>query len=292
MKFFKKYGTDCWALGFVRGGMQTIMESNTYVADWIDVPKDRWFADPFILEVTDNEIQLLVEDFPYATQKGIISLLKIDRKTFKITERKEILELSTHLSFPNIIRHNGKIYIYPESSQSGRLDVYEYDTISESVVYKNTICDDVVWDSDITELFGEPMLFTAAHDDKQLDIYAWNDSTERFIGRYAVQSEKKNSRLGGKVFKYNDMTYYPAQDSEDDYGAAIDIKEISYVNGVFSTKTVKKIKSNHPKHKRGLHTLNEYKGVVVIDVHGYKYGWIGYFIAKIVCLKKILKRLL
>lgn len=200
MNIFKKYGADCWAVGFVRGGLQTIMESDNYEVDWVEMPKDRWYADPFILDVTDNHILLLVEDYAYTTKKGIITLLKIDRQSFSIIERKEILELPTHLSFPNIIRCDGKIYIYPESARSGKLDVYEYDPITESVQYRATICDDVVWDSDITELFGEPMLFTAAHDDKQLDIYAWDDNVSRFVSKFVVPSEKKNSRLGGKGF--------------------------------------------------------------------------------------------
>ena len=286
MNIIKKYGADCWAIGFVRGGLQSIMENDTYEADWVEMPKDRWYADPFILDVTDTLILLLVEDYAYTTKKGIISLLKIDRQLFSIVERKEILELATHLSFPNIIRRNGKIFIFPESAQSGKLDMYEYNPITESVKYCATICDDVVWDSDITELFGEQLLFTAAHNDKQLDIFAWDEKIQRFVSKYVLPSEKKNSRLGGKVFEYKGKTYYPAQECDGGYGVAIDIKEISHMNGTFSTRVVKKIKSNHPIHTIGLHTLNEFKDVVVIDVHGYRYGLIGRLIAKLIRFKK------
>lgn len=288
--FLRKFGSGCWTLGFVRGGMLSLMEYDTYQVDWVEVPKDRWFADPFILDVTDDEIHLLVEDYPYTTQKGIISLLKIDCQTYKIISRKEILELPTHLSFPNIIRRDGKIYIYPESAKSGKLDVYEFDSLKEEVSYKATICNDSIWDSDITELFGRPMLFTAAHNDKQLDIYAWDDSKQRFVSKYVVPSDNKNSRLGGKIFEYKGRVYYPAQDCEGDYGAAIDIKEILFSDDQFYTTELKKIKSNHPKHRRGLHTINEYKGIVVIDVHGYRYGWIGKAISTLVNLKKRIKQ--
>lgn len=291
MNLFKKYGADCWAIGFVRGGMQTIMERNTYQVDWVEMPKDRWYADPFILDVTDQQVLLLVEDYSYTTKKGIITLLKIDRQTYSIVEHKEILELPTHLSFPNIIRRDGKTYIYPESGQSGKLDVYEYDSATETMQYCTTICNDVVWDSDITELFGEPMMFTAAHNDRQLDIYTWDNHLQRFVSKYIVPSEKKNSRLGGKLFEYNGKIYYPAQDCEGGYGVAIDVKELSYLDGAFSTKLIKKIKSTHPTHTLGLHTLNEYKGIVVIDVHGYRYGRIGGAIAKLIRFKSKLKAL-
>ena len=100
----KNLGNACWALGFVRGGMQAVMEPDHLDVDWVKMPKDRWFADPFVLDVTDAEILLLVEDYGYDTRKGIISLLHINRATMEIMSRKVILETPTHLSFPAIWR--------------------------------------------------------------------------------------------------------------------------------------------------------------------------------------------
>ena len=168
--FLRKYLTPRWALGFVRGGIPAVMESDTLQIDWVKMPEDRWYADPFILEVTDDEIQLLVEDFGYNLHKGIISLLHIDRKTMNITARKELLELPTHLSFPAILRKNGHIYVYPESMRSGSLTIYEYHPDTETLSPVASICDEAVWDSVITDLFDQPLLFTAAHDDYHLDI--------------------------------------------------------------------------------------------------------------------------
>ena len=53
----------------------------------------------------------------------------------KIKSKKIILELPTHLSFPCILREAGNIYIYPESAYSGKLDVYEYDSTTETATY-------------------------------------------------------------------------------------------------------------------------------------------------------------
>lgn len=275
-----------WAIGFVRGGMNAVMEGSSPIedcslknedlqVDWVKMPKDRWFADPFVLDVTEKEILLLVEDYPYATRKGIISLLHIDRTTLEISARKELLELPTHLSFPAIWRKEGHIYVYPESAHSGRLDMYEYHPESEELTFVQTICDDVVWDSYITESFGEPLMFTAAHDDYQLDIYRWEEKKQRFIPGEVISSEMPDSRMGGGVFEYNRSYYYPAQDCSKSYGCAIDIKRIKVERGEWKVESVKHIESPHPKYPIGLHTLNEYKGVVVVDVRGYRFGWIG-----------------
>lgn len=287
----KDIGNACWALGFVRGGMQAVMESDHLDVDWVKMPKDRWYADPFVLDVTDNEILLFVEDYGYDTRKGIISLLHINRATMEIMSRKVILETPTHLSFPAIWRKDGHIYIYPESANSGKLDLYEFHPESETLTFVQTICDEVVWDSYITEAFGEPLLYTAAHNDNQLDIYQWNEDKSRYVPYLEIPSEKPNSRLGGAVFEYKDAYYYPAQDCNQNYGGGIDIKRIELAKErIRELEIVKHLASPNPRYPLGLHTLNEYKGVVVIDVKGYRYGRIGAMMDKLVALKKRLRK--
>ena len=271
----RKYLTPRWALGFVRGGMTAVMESDQLQIDWVKMPKDRWYADPFILEVTDKEIQLLVEDFGYRLHKGIISLLHIDRATMTVTARKELLELPTHLSFPAILRKDGHIYVYPESMRSGKLTLYEYHPETESLTHSTVICDDPIWDSVISDLFGEPLLFTAAHDDFHLDIYQWEEDKQRFVPYQSIPSTLPDSRLGGSPFAYKKGCFYPAQNCIRTYGAGIDIKKLDNKNGEFHVTTVKQLTSPHPDYPLGMHTLNEYKGVVVIDVKGYPIKWLG-----------------
>lgn len=291
IKKIKDWASQGWALGFVRGGMAVIMESEHFEVDWVKMPKDRWFADPFVLDVTADEILLLVEDYSYVKRKGIISLLHIDRNSMDITARKELLELPTHLSFPAIWRKNEHVYVYPESARSGRLDLYEYDAEKEELTFVKTISDDVVWDSYITEAFGEPLMFTAAHDDAILDIYRWNEQEEKFVAWQQVTSDKPNCRMGGAVFEYKGKVFYPAQNCEKAYGGAIDIKRVEFENErVEVLETVKHIESPHPKMPLGMHTMNEYKGVVAIDVKGYRYGMLGAVVTKFVNIKKKFKK--
>jgi len=276
-----------WALGFVMNGLEGIMNDDPIHVEWLKMPKDGWFADPFILEVSDDEIQVLVEEMPVGkTHRGVISLLKVDRQNYAIISKKVVLEQATHLSFPNILRENDRIFIYPESADSGKLDLYEYNPTTETVTYFKTICDDIVWDSCITERFGEKMLFTAAYNDLFLDIYKWDETKERFVPWKHLPSDNNNSRMGGQLFEYKGEIYYPAQDCNQGYGSAIQIKKINYSNGNFSFETVKRIVSPHPKMKLGLHTLNEYKGVAVIDVLGYRHPFWGKIVDWMVGLKK------
>jgi hypothetical protein len=158
IKFLKKVASKLvrqkWELGFVLGGLEEIISKDKPNITWVKSPyKDRWFADPFILDITKEEIILLVEEFPFSTMKGIISKLTISRKTYEITSRKTILDLPTHLSFPNIYRLDDKIYIYPENCRSGKLDIYEYNIKCDKLTKTQTICNDAIWDSCITDFF-------------------------------------------------------------------------------------------------------------------------------------------
>ena len=81
--------------------------------------KNKWFADPFILEATENTIQFLVEEFDDKVGRGRIARLKVNKSNCRIEECSIILDLPTHLSFPVIYRVNGCIYVHPENSASG-----------------------------------------------------------------------------------------------------------------------------------------------------------------------------
>ena len=101
-----------------------------------------------------------------------------------------------------------------------------------------------------------------------------------------------NNAVKSIEIKYKDKVYYPAQNCEKGYGCAINIKEIEYKDGNFLISDVKTIKSTHKRYNIGLHTLNEYKGVAVIDVHGYRYGVVGKLITYLVKVKKYIKQVL
>lgn len=287
-KIASRLNARYWAIGFVDNGLDGIMNDNPIHVKWLKMPKNGWFADPFILDVSNDEIQVFVEEMLFRddSSKGVITLLKIDRHSLELKSKKVVLELKTHLSFPCILREKGKIYIYPESACSGKLDVYEYNPITETTTFFKTICDDAVWDSCITDRFGERMLFTAAHNDLILDIYKWDETQSRFLPWKQVLSDDKSSRMGGQLFEYKGEVYYPAQDCNRSYGSAILIKKIKFLSGTFSFETVKRITSPHSKMKLGLHTLNEYNGVVVVDAYGYRHSFWGIIVDGMVRMKK------
>ena len=286
-RFFRRLTRTSWHLGFVNGGLPGVFSDNPLDVSWVkSTYKDRWFADPFILDVTEDKVIVLAEEVRYEHPKGRIVRLTIDRKSLEIEKRETLLETDTHLSFPNILRQDGKIFITPENAQEGKQHIYEYEPESGTLRFVQTICEDCVWDATITDDFGSRLLMFASHkSDYFLDIYEWNEDVKRFVPMISIPSAEKNSRMGGAVFSFEGHLYAPFQNCTRTYGGNLDIKAIKYENDTFEFSTIKQLFSPHPKYKEGLHTLNEYKGVVVIDVIGFNL-WAGRLLSGLIGLKK------
>ena len=296
MKFlknlFRRLTRTSWHLGIVKGGLSSVFRDGPLDVSWVKSPyKDRWFADPFILDVTDKYYVILAEEVRYKHPKGRIVKLTIDRGSMAIEKRETLLETDTHLSFPNIYRHDGRVFITPENAQEGKQHLYEYGFATDTLRFVQTICEDCVWDATITDDFGSRLLMFASHkNDYSLDIYEWSKEAHRFVPFKSIPSSDRNSRMGGAVFSFDGQFYAPFQNCERTYGGNLDIKSIQYENGAFRFSMVKQLFSPHPKYREGLHTLNEYKGVVIIDVIGYN-SLLGKMISVFTgSVKKLMKR--
>ena len=119
---------NLWNIGFIEDGIENIIQDKKTNIHWVKkYINDRWFADPFILDVTESDIVILAEEYSYNLRRGRIARVVIDRKTYEEKKFEIILDLSTHLSFPFIFRYENNIYIMPENSASGSSFIYKYD---------------------------------------------------------------------------------------------------------------------------------------------------------------------
>ena len=274
-KIYRELMSYHWEIGFLGNTLEGIVngdELNLMVVTH-DYP-DSWFADPFILDVTDDTILVLVEEVTRQDRKGRITKLVIDRKSNHVIEKKVILERPGHLSFPIIYRTDGKIYIYPENSADGSLNIYEYNPQDDSLKLVHELSDRPLTDAVFTDLFGKPQLFTteaAYANGFQLDQYEWNEELKKFIFVTSTTFTEHIARMAGYFFTVNGKVYRPAQESNSNYGHGISIQETSFKNGRWEFKEVRRMTSPHPVLSQSFHTLNTYKGVIVVDVLGKRH---------------------
>ena len=285
---------QCWNIGFCEQTPEDLIASKALnPIQWLKHPyRDRWFADPFILKVTDSEIIVFVEECPMDKPKGIISELVVDRKTMALKERYVLLEKETHLSYPAIIRHQGKILVYPENGASGELNVYEYDANTHQLVNPVSILNESVADATILEKDNLFYLSATKFPDTQEKSYLYESDSPYGpfiqISEYPFQTDLRFSRQGGGFFSVQGHLYRPAQDCFEQYGTALNIME-STGSGMFMKESVALRLSSHSKrYSFGLHTLNFESGMAVVDSYGYYYPFLGklYYLVRNLISKK------
>lgn len=284
---YKTVVRDCWEIGFVEGGLDMVMSESPLVVNWLKHKyKDRWFADPFILDVNESEIFVLAEEYQYSTNKGRIAELVVDRDSYILKELNILLELDTHLSFPAISREKGQIFVYPESWSSGALTLYEYRGRGQSLKQVKVLCDDSMADAIMTERFGKKQLWSTKENDR-LRVYDYDVNKGKFVFSEEMDFGTATARNGGDFFEWEGWTYRPAQVCVNRYGEAVEIQKVwQDETGKFSFEPIKRLFSPHPKLNTGMHTLNTYKGVSVIDVHGWANPRI---VDMIILMKKMFK---
>ena len=265
-----------WTLGFIDQPLSDIVQGHSYDVHYVKgMPKDRWFADPFILDYDNQVVKVLVEEFSYGIRRGRIARLTIERNSYRLKDYKIILDLSTHLSFPFILRKNGKVYICPENSESGAWHMYEYDITNDELTRLRTIINEPLTDAIVCNVFGESLIFSThlpSQNGNVLSIY--NEEGELV---QEVQLNSDVARNAGDWFKVGENVYRPAQDCNGAYGKAVIIQEAIRDNdGSFKFNEIRRIESTHPKYSTGCHTLNSYKDLIVVDVHGWRKPRVAY----------------
>lgn len=226
----------------------------------------KWFADPFILDVTEKEIILLVEECDINYSRGRIAKLVLNKQTKELVSMKILLDLPTHLSFPAIYRADSNFYVYPENSAAGCLTMYLYDKNSETLQKHSVICDDPITDAIIKKIGEKFYMFgtvVPAENGNILSIYQSNTFDGHYSFLQHVSFNENIARGAGDIFEIDGICYRVSQICNNGYGQGLTIQKIIFKDGFFYIEEINRIPC--PKNKIALHTYNEYNGVVVVD---------------------------
>lgn len=275
-KIRSRLSSTVWTLGFIEGPVENLLVEKNPEIHWLKTRhRGGWFADPFILDVTEDAIFLLVEEFVYSENKGVISLLEVGRKDYDLRSTQKILSSPSHLSFPAILRKDGKVYLYPENSESGKLDLYEFDFNNRSCTFVKTLVADALTDAVLTSVFGKDTIFaTALPNPNGNELKIFSDNGECFSEAMAHLFDSSIARNAGNWFVIGDEVYRPAQDCNSGYGGGVIIQKVIKSNDDYKFEDVTRINPLYKFYDLGCHTLNHYKNVSAIDVHGFRWPYI------------------
>lgn len=270
--------SDMWNLGFITDDITDVIKSDKLNIHWMKHNyTDRWFADPYLLEVTDKQIVVLVEEFCYKLRKGRIARLVVSRPDYVLQDMKIILELPTHLSFPVIYRKDNEVYVMPENSKSGGIVIYRYDEQNLKLEKVQEVSMLPLTDATIVKLkSGEEYVFSTKlpnPNGDELQIYSFDGKTmlmdEKPIA--SVSFPSNIARNAGDAFYIDEQMYRPAQDCNKCYGNGIVIQKVNKEGNTFMFETINSFHSANPDYSLGYHTFNMKKGLIVVDGHRYRF---------------------
>lgn len=234
----------------------------------IKAPYNKWYADPFILDVYNDSLVILVEEFSYSINRGRIAKLVIDKNSYKIISEKIILELPTHLSFPAIFRIGDNVYIYPENSASGESALYRYDFKNDSIIKESILSKLPLTDAIITtSLGGYFMLATCIPKQNSNELIVFqSDKLGDFIPIQTITLHDNSARSAGDIFIEDGRIIRPAQNCNGGYGVGLVFQEI--IRNSDGHIILKELFRKTPyKRYLGMHTYNQYQDYVIVDLH-------------------------
>lgn len=233
----------------------------------------RFYADPFLWEEQGRSF-LFVEDYPYATGRGVISVAERGTRGSWETPRV-VLETDCHLSYPFIFAHDGAFWMIPETSARRTVELYRADTFPDRWTLHSILLDDVdLGDATIAAHGDRWWMFAASRE-------RWTSSWDALALYWApspfgpwqphaanpVMVDRRSARPAGRMLSIDGRLVRPAQESTEIYGAALAFAEVTELsNDGYRQRVV--ARSLPWGANLGLHTYNRSASYEVIDLFG------------------------
>ncbi|HVQ07471.1 MAG TPA: hypothetical protein VMS43_03455 [Allosphingosinicella sp.] len=200
------------------------------LGDWRPLPVDPdiFYADPFVFEEA-GQAWLFAEACPYATGKGVIVCAPLTAAG-EAGPFRTVLEQPWHLSYPFVFGDGGEIWLVPESSAKGGVELHRAAAFPDQWVLERRLFEDQrLVDATFFEHDGRLWLFAGRigdHDGSSWDeLFAWH--APGLAGPWQphrlnpIKSDCRGARPGGRPLRLDGRLFRPAQRCERAYGEAL-----------------------------------------------------------------------
>lgn len=276
------YNAPHWRCGWRRlTGPDLIDLGRHPEAGWTVLPDDgrRFYADPFPITVAGTT-HLFVEDFPHATGKAIISTVRFGPDGPEGAP-VPVLEEAHHLSYPFVFARAGSVWMVPESSAAGTVDLYRATCFPGGWVKEATLLSGVAAsDATLVEHAGLWWIFATVREaagDAPAGAGSFHDalhlwSAPDFRGPYTphpanpVLVDPTLARPAGRMVARGGRLIRPVQDCAAGYGRALTLTRVDRLDqDGFAQTIIARIEPGPAWPGSRLHTLNAGGGLECID---------------------------
>lgn len=236
-------------------------------------PDSAFWADPFLLR-RGSRTWVLFEELPFATNRGHISALEIDRSGRPIGETEVVLREPWHLSFPFLWHEGGRDFMIPESANSRELALYEFVGEGKPWRRRATLVSGMrLADASVVRHEGRLWMFATGGDagafmDDALHVF-WADAIEGPWHPHAlnpVKVDASSSRPAGSPWVADGTLYRAVQDCSSTYGSRVRcMRVVRLTPEEFDEETVEGWAPLEFDSSRPWHTFNTVGDMFVID---------------------------
>ena len=239
----------------------------------IPQPRDRDWADPFALE-KNGRYFVFFEELPYALGKAHISMMEIDREG-RCSAPVRVLERDYHLSYPQLLEHDGELYMVPESARNRTVELYRCIDFPlrwrlERRLLEGVRCVDATLhrSGERWWLFANAAVGESRGYDDELHLFhsaslagGWQPHP-----RNPVRSDARGARPAGALYWREGALYRPAQICVPRYGAGIALNRVLRLTPRdYAERQVKRILPGPGDGLFGIHTVNRAGYLTVVD---------------------------
>lgn len=224
-----------WSIALARRIPGASPESQLREADFrrMEPPRDRFYADPFLVEHRDQPI-LFLEEYSYRTGRGSIAFSRLDHEGRPDAPRPA-LERPYHLSWPFVFEHDGVLFMIPETYGNRTVELYRCRSYPEEWTLESVLVDGMsVADPTLFHHGGRWWLFfcfapPGMSPDTELHVH----HAPSLLGPWTphelnpVVSNVRSARPAGRIWREGDQIVRPAQDCSVRYGHGITFNRIT-----------------------------------------------------------------
>ena len=216
-KYIQLVKNEQWVLMYDIGNAPS-QNINTY--RYIIPPKDRFWADPFVVYRNDKYYVFFEEALNSNPEHAYICYLIINNDG-NVVKPKKILHQNYHLSFPFVIQYDSKYWMIPETADNHTIEIYRcLDFPERWELHKVLIPDIVAYDTTIFFHNNRWWLFTTVVEntgssswDELFLFYADSPIADNWIAhpQNPIISDVRNARPAGNIFTHNNQIYRPVR---------------------------------------------------------------------------------
>ncbi len=233
----------------------------------------RYYADPFLFS-HEGRTWLFCEEFPFATARGLISVVEMGPDGV-MGVPQPVLEEDCHLSYPQVFAHEGEVFMIPETSGRATIELWRAEQLPGGWVKVATLVSGVRA-ADVTLIRHGDLwwLFAAL---SQPGEASWDTlglfHATRLEGPWTshvanpVVIDARAARPAGRSFFRDGALWRPVQDCSAGYGSRLAFARIEQLDpDSFVQTLVASLATPARWQARGAHTVDALPGLEAIDV--------------------------